>query len=59
MLGSFEGSRLMKPATRGWKDAERNPMVLWHREHIAEVVSSDWLKTLRLKNHSPRGWRPR
>jgi hypothetical protein len=41
MLGLIEGDHLMKSATRGWNNTERNPMVLRDRDLIAEAASSD------------------
>jgi hypothetical protein len=45
----------MKSATRGWNNAEGNPVLLRRRDLTAEAVSSDWLKTLRLEDYASGG----
>src|SRR5918995_6181315 len=41
MLGLIEDDRLVKSATGGWNNAERNPRVLRGRDLTAEAASSD------------------
>src|SRR5215217_1488608 len=41
ILGPIEGDRLMKSATRGWNNAERNPMILRRHDRTAEAASSE------------------
>jgi hypothetical protein len=55
MLGLSEGDLLMKSATRGWNNAERNPMIPRRGDRNAEAASSGWLKTFRLENYAPGG----